>query len=100
MLGSYNAGRSPLFRAQKLAAAEKLNERRWTTIERVAPRVPNWRYKETLAYVAVSLPTCRAWTEEAGSKDRPSKDENGGRLPDKLKRFLGVFKHLRLWDDD
>ena len=29
-----------------------------------------------------------------------SKDENGGGLSDKLKRFLGVFKHLRLWDDD
>jgi soluble lytic murein transglycosylase-like protein len=101
MLGSYNAGRSPLLRAQKLAAAEKLNERRWPTIERVAPRVPNWRYKETLAYVGSVFANMSSLDRKGRVKGPTiSKDENGGGLSDKLKRFLGVFKHLRLWDDD
>jgi hypothetical protein len=101
MLGSYNAGRGTLMRAQKLAISEKLNERRWPSIERVAPRVPNWRYKETLAYVGSVFANMSSLDRKGRVKGPTiSKDDNGGGLPDKLKHFLGLFKHLRLWDDD
>jgi membrane-bound lytic murein transglycosylase F len=101
-LGSYNAGRSPLVRAQKLALAEKLNHRRWPTIEKVAPRVPNWRYRETLAYVNAVFVNLSSM-DRGGRVKGPtiSKDNgDGSALPDKLKRFLGVFKHFKFWDDD
>src|SRR4029077_20355361 len=101
MLGSYNAGRGTLVRAQKLALAEKLNQRRWPTIEHVAPRVPNWRYKETLAYVGSVFVNLSSLDRKGRVKGPTiSKDERGGGLSDKLKSFLGLFKHLRLWDDD
>lgn len=51
MLGSYNAGRGTVLRAQQTAAERGLNARVWPSIERVAPEVPRWRYTETLAYV-------------------------------------------------
>jgi membrane-bound lytic murein transglycosylase F len=51
MLGSYNAGRSTLLRAQRMADADRLNGRRWPSIEHVAPKVPGWRHQETLGYV-------------------------------------------------
>jgi len=51
MFGSYNAGRGTILRAQGMARQERLDHRRWESIERVAPRVPNWRHAETLTYV-------------------------------------------------
>jgi len=100
MLGSYNAGRGTLIRAQKLALADKLNHKRWPTIEKVAPRVPNWRYKETLAYVGSVFANMSSMDRKGRIKGPTiSKDPNGGGLPDKLKQFLGLFKHLKLWDD-
>lgn len=51
MLGSYNAGRSTLLRAQKMAEALRLNHRQWPSIEFVAPTVPGWQYQETVNYV-------------------------------------------------
>jgi membrane-bound lytic murein transglycosylase F len=51
MFGSYNAGEGPIKRAHRLAIASKLDGRRWTSIETVAPRVQRWRYRETLGYV-------------------------------------------------
>lgn len=51
MLGSYNAGRSTVLRAQQAAVERGLNQRIWPSIEIVAPTVPRWRYSETLAYV-------------------------------------------------
>lgn len=51
MLGSYNAGRATLLRAQRLARERGLNQRVWSSIELVAPAVPRWRYDETLKYV-------------------------------------------------
>jgi membrane-bound lytic murein transglycosylase F len=101
MLGSYNAGRGTLVRAQKVALSEKLNHKRWPTIEKVAPRVPNWRYKETLAYVGSVFANMSSMDRKGRVKGPTiSKDPSGGGLPDKLKSFLGLFKHLRLWDDD
>ncbi len=100
MLGSYNAGRAPLLRAQKLALAEKLNQRRWPTIEKIAPRVANWRYKETLAYVGSVFANMSSLDRKGRVKGPTiSKDDNGGGLPEKLKHFLGLFKHLNLWDN-
>jgi membrane-bound lytic murein transglycosylase F len=102
MLGSYNAGHAPLLRAQKLAVAEKLNYKRWPTIEKVAERVPNWRYKETLAYVGgvfVNLSNLDRKGEVKGptiSKD----NGDGTSLPDKVKHFLSLFKRVRFWDDE
>ncbi len=51
MFGSYNAGEGPIGRAQQAARAARLDDHRWQSIQQVAPRVPNWRYTETLPYV-------------------------------------------------
>ena len=52
MLGSYNAGRLTLLRAQKVASDRSLDPRQWPSIERVAPTVPRWRHDETLNYLS------------------------------------------------
>lgn len=51
MLGSYNAGRGNVLRAQRLALDRALDGRVWPSIQVVAPSVPRWRYTETLTYV-------------------------------------------------
>jgi membrane-bound lytic murein transglycosylase F len=52
MFGSYNAGRVPLLTAQRLAREDSMDHRHWVSIEAVAPRVPRWRHRETVEYVA------------------------------------------------
>jgi membrane-bound lytic murein transglycosylase MltF len=47
----YNAGEGTIMRARKTAAAARLDDRSWPSIERVAPTVERWRYTETLEYV-------------------------------------------------
>ena len=51
MFASYNAGEGTILRAKRVAQAEQLNDRTWTSIEAVAPKVQRWRYRETLPYV-------------------------------------------------
>jgi membrane-bound lytic murein transglycosylase F len=51
MLGSYNAGRGTLLRAQDVARLRVLDPAIWINIRAVAPDVPRWRHAETLAYV-------------------------------------------------
>ena len=51
MLGSYNAGRMTLLRAQGVARSKNLNHTAWESIRSVAPEVKNWRHGETLGYV-------------------------------------------------
>lgn len=51
MLGSYNAGRGTILRAQDVAEEEALDHRMWPSIKTVAPKVPRWRSDETLTYV-------------------------------------------------
>ena len=51
MLGSYNAGRGTLLRAQDVARLKVLDPALWASIQTVAPDVPRWRHEETLAYV-------------------------------------------------
>ena len=51
MLGSYNAGRGTLLRAQSTARARQLDHRTWKGITEVAAAVRGWRYRETLGYV-------------------------------------------------
>ena len=51
VFAGYNAGEGTIMRARKAAFAEKLDNRTWPSIERVAPRVERWRYVETLDYV-------------------------------------------------
>lgn len=51
MFGSYNAGRSPILRAQGIARLRSLDPRYWTSVEVVAPDVQGWRHKETLTYL-------------------------------------------------
>ena len=51
MLGSYNAGRGTLLRAQATAREKQLDQGAWLSIEAVAPSVRGWRYRETLGYV-------------------------------------------------
>jgi membrane-bound lytic murein transglycosylase F len=51
MFGSYNAGRSPILRAQGLARRRALDPRYWASIEAVADLVRRWRHRETITYV-------------------------------------------------
>ena len=51
MFASYNAGRGTIIGAQRAARAAQLDARAWPSIERVAPRVHGWRYRETIGYV-------------------------------------------------
>lgn len=51
MFASYNAGRGTLLMAQRIARAESLDHRAWPSIERVAPQMRRWRYRETLEYL-------------------------------------------------
>jgi membrane-bound lytic murein transglycosylase F len=51
MLGSYNAGRGTLLRAQDIAETAALDARVWPSIKVVAPKVPRWRSDETLTYL-------------------------------------------------
>lgn len=51
MLGSYNAGRSTILKAQAMARRDSLDHRAWPSIVRIAPKVDRWRYSETLGYV-------------------------------------------------
>ena len=51
MLGSYNAGRATILRAQAAARRDSLDHRKWQSIEVVAPRVRGWRHGETLTYI-------------------------------------------------
>lgn len=60
MLGSYNAGRQTLLRAQRLARERLLNYREWPSIETVAPSVPRWAYRETLGYVVKVMANLRS----------------------------------------
>jgi soluble lytic murein transglycosylase-like protein len=51
MFAGYNAGEGTIIRARRTAAAERLDDRTWQSIEQVAPKVERWRYAETLEYV-------------------------------------------------
>lgn len=51
MLGSYNAGRGTLLRAQVTAREKSLDSCAWRSIAEIAPSVRGWRYRETLQYV-------------------------------------------------
>src|SRR5262249_23298935 len=51
VMGSYNAGRGPLLKAQSVAEQRRLDSRLWESIRAVAPEVPRWRHGETLGYV-------------------------------------------------
>src|SRR5262245_15383366 len=50
-LSSYNAGRGTILKAKGRAENEGLDSKAWTNVEIVAPKVPRWRYEETLNYV-------------------------------------------------
>ena len=51
MFASYNAGEGTILRACTVAKGAQLDQSFWASIERVAPRVARWRYRETLGYV-------------------------------------------------
>ena len=51
VLSSYNAGRGTILKAKGTAENEGLDSKAWTNVEIVAPKVPRWRYEETLNYV-------------------------------------------------
>jgi len=48
---SYNAGFRTIVRAQDVATEFGLKENYWRSIKTVAPKVPRWRYKETVGYI-------------------------------------------------
>ncbi len=49
--GSYNAGEGTISRAADSARVVAGAQPLWLHVEQVAPRVPRWRYRETLGYV-------------------------------------------------
>jgi len=49
--GSYNAGPTRIFKAQTVADEDSLDSHVWQNVAVVAPKIPNWRYRETLTYV-------------------------------------------------
>lgn len=49
--GSYNAGEGTIGRAADSASVVAGGQPAWLHVESVAPRVPRWRYRETLGYV-------------------------------------------------
>lgn len=51
MFGSYNAGEGPILRACMAARSDHLSEAQWASIERVAPKIDRWRWRETIGYV-------------------------------------------------
>jgi soluble lytic murein transglycosylase-like protein len=92
--GSYNAGRGTIMRAQKAAADEKLNQRRWPSIEKIAPHVPKWRYQETLSYVVAIYADLDSLAKDGVVKGATISKDNGdgSTLPKKLGDFLNKFK--------
>ena len=50
-LGSYNAGRGTIMKAQSKARGKNLDHTAWENIRQIAPEVKGWRHKETLNYV-------------------------------------------------
>jgi membrane-bound lytic murein transglycosylase F len=51
MFASYNAGRTTIRRAQRVARRATLDPRLWASIVSVAPRVYRWRQVQTLHYL-------------------------------------------------
>lgn len=51
MLGSYNAGKRNIIKAQKIAQEKGLNPNLWASIEPALPGVTGRRSKETIGYV-------------------------------------------------
>jgi len=51
MMAAYNAGEGTIQRAQKVAAVANADPNTWSGVASVAPKVPRWRYRETLGYV-------------------------------------------------
>lgn len=51
MFASYNAGEGTIGRAADSARVAAGGQPAWLHVEQVAPRVPRWRYRETLGYV-------------------------------------------------
>ena len=49
--GSYNAGFRTIVKAQRTSKKVGLNENLWLSIKSIAPKVPGWRYRETVGYV-------------------------------------------------
>lgn len=51
MFASYNAGEGTIGRAADSARVVAGGAPAWSHVEQVAPKVPRWRYRETLGYV-------------------------------------------------
>ena len=91
-LGSYNAGRGTMMRAQKVAADQKLDPRRWPSIEAVAAKVGRWRHTETLPYVAAVFTNLEAMDRQ-GRTDGPTvslQDPSGASLADQIKKIKAL----------
>lgn len=52
MFGAYNAGPATISRARRIARAEGQPDQQWHGVAFVAPRVPQWRHRETLGYIS------------------------------------------------
>ena len=51
MFATYNAGEGAIIRARARAQKSQMDPQLWQSVVIVAPKVPRWRYRETLGYV-------------------------------------------------
>ncbi|MEA3486721.1 MAG: transglycosylase SLT domain-containing protein [Thermodesulfobacteriota bacterium] len=51
MFGSYNAGKSNIIKAQRIAGKQSLNENLWRSIEQTLPEVTGKKSGETIGYI-------------------------------------------------
>lgn len=51
MFGAYNAGKGNIFKAQKIAKSQNMNENLWQSVETALPQVTGKRSRETVHYV-------------------------------------------------
>lgn len=66
MFASYNAGRTTIRRAQRVAQRARLDPHVWASIVTVSPRVYRWRQRQTLHY----LRTIEMWLSKFDDRGR------------------------------
>jgi len=79
MFASYNAGRTTIRRAQRVARRAQLDPQLWASIVTVAPRVYRWRQGQTLHY----LRTIDMWLGQLDEQGRLSGRRRLHTLPER-----------------
>jgi len=70
MFASYNAGRTTIRRAQRVALRARLDPTLWASIVTVSPRVYRWRQRQTLHYLRM----IELWLSKLDDRGRMARD--------------------------